>query len=75
MLAAQGGKCAICESTSPGGRWNKNFFVDHEHDSGRVRALLCHNCNAGIGHFFDDIERLRKAIAYLEWYVKWYAEN
>lgn len=40
--------------------------VDHCHDTGKVRGLLCFNCNVGIGSLQDDIEMLRKAIKYLE---------
>lgn len=50
MLAAQGGRCAICESTEPGGPANsKRFAVDHDHTTGAVRALLCMSCNTRIG--------------------------
>lgn len=44
MLAAQGGHCAICPATEPGGA-GKMFHVDHDHRTGRVRGLLCHACN------------------------------
>jgi hypothetical protein len=46
MLAAQGGVCAICAGP-PGGRWNR-LFVDHDHETGKVRGLLCHLCNAAL---------------------------
>lgn len=51
MLELQGGKCAICATTEPKGNGGKNgnFAVDHDHETGRVRALLCHRCNIGIG--------------------------
>ena len=62
MLAAQDGKCGICGSTCSSGR---RLAVDHDHDTGRVRGLLCTNCNAGLGHFQDSKARLGKAIAYL----------
>lgn len=66
MLAAQGGGCAICGSTEPGGRWGTHFHVDHCHESGRVRGLLCGNCNVLLGHAQDDPGRLTEAARYLE---------
>jgi hypothetical protein len=57
----QGGKCAICEKTQ-----DRAFDVDHDHISGRVRGLLCTNCNRMVGHAHDDAARLRKAAEYLE---------
>ena len=64
MLAAQNGCCAICGTNSTGGR--KAFHVDHCHDTGKVRGLLCGNCNSGIGNLRDDIGLLKRAITYLE---------
>lgn len=64
MLIAQGSGCACC-----GAQVNKSgrrLGVDHDHRTGKVRGVLCHHCNAGIGHFEDDPARLRLAIAYLE---------
>ncbi len=69
---AQGGVCAICgelERVQRRGRVRR-LSVDHDHDSGRVRGLLCHSCNAVLGMLRDDPERIaryaRGAIAYLE---------
>lgn len=64
MLADQDGRCAICGATEPGGKGQ--FHVDHCHKGGQVRGLLCHHCNLGLGHFKDDTERIKAAIAYLE---------
>lgn len=63
MFAAQGGKCAICD-TSDLGRTGR-FSIDHCHSSGQVRGLLCDRCNRGIGHFDDSPDKLLRAIAYL----------
>lgn len=63
MLAQQGGKCAICRSEKGGGRGG--FHVDHCHDLGHVRGLLCHGCNVSLGHFQHDIAVLEAAIQYL----------
>ena len=64
MLEAQNGCCAICGTNDTGNR--KAFHVDHCHDTGKVRGLLCGNCNSGIGNLRDDIGLLQRAIAYLE---------
>jgi hypothetical protein len=69
MLADQGGCCAICETEEPG-RGNKYFVVDHDHGTGKVRGLLCNNCNRVLGLFGDSIETIESAIAYLDHYSK-----
>ena len=69
MLAEQGGVCAICKQ--PERAFEKRFdrvrklAVDHCHDTGKVRGLLCTGCNQGIGNFDHNIELLRLAITYL----------
>ena len=63
-LDAQGGSCAICGTTSPGGKWAR-MHVDHDHATGRIRGLLCTNCNRGIGYLSDNPERLERAASYL----------
>lgn len=73
MLAAQGGHCAICPSTEPGGRWGTFFPVDHDHSccpgpkscGECIRGLVCSPCNVGLGAFGDDPDRLMAAVAYL----------
>lgn len=65
MLSNQDGKCSICkieftEKTTP--------RVDHNHNSGTVRGLLCHSCNTAIGHLRENVETLKQAISYLEKY-------
>jgi hypothetical protein len=55
----QGWSCAICGNDEP-------TDVDHCHESGVVRGLLCHPCNVGLGHFRDSPDRLRTAADYLE---------
>jgi len=64
MLSEQNGACAICGTDKPGGK-AKVWSVDHCHSTNRVRGLLCHRCNMGLGYFKDDLDRLRNAIAYL----------
>lgn len=73
MLASQGGRCAVCSTAEPGGRWGTNFMVDHDHAccpgpkscGACVRGLICSPCNVGLGAFGDDVDRLTAAAAYL----------
>lgn len=65
MLEAQDGHCAICPATTPGRANRKYLYVDHDHETGKVRGLLCGNCNDGLGRFIDDIDLLASAIMYL----------
>lgn len=65
LRAAQGGRCAICREAVAAGGYAKRLCVDHDHDTGAVRGLLCRTCNLGIGFLRDDPGRLRAAIAYL----------
>lgn len=69
MLADQGGVCDICKlpevRVSLKGELT-TLHVDHDHDGGKVRALLCYRCNSGLGSFKDDPELLRKAAVYIE---------
>lgn len=64
ILTAQDGKCAICGTTDWPGRHNKPH-VDHCHETGLVRGVLCTNCNSGLGQFRDRTDLLEAAIAYL----------
>jgi hypothetical protein len=70
ILRAQGGVCAICGKSESGivrrGHASAvRMSVDHCHDSGRVRGLLCNRCNRAVGLFGDDPIVLRRAISYL----------
>lgn len=62
MFAEQDGKCAICRKPCKSGR---QLAVDHCHDTGKVRGLLCMNCNRAIGWLEDDVDRLMAAAAYI----------
>ena len=62
LLAEQGNVCAVCKRPSPDGR---RLHVDHCHKTRRVRGLLCHDCNRGIGMFRDSAPLLHAAANYL----------
>jgi hypothetical protein len=62
LREAQGGVCAICRSASA-------VHVDHDHETGKVRGMLCFSCNAALGHFKDDPAVLRRAARYLVTYA------
>ena len=59
MLSNQQGLCRICD------RKMTHPVVDHCHQTGRVRGLLCRGCNAALGHFGDSPVTLARAIRYL----------
>ena len=63
-LIDQGNCCAICGTDVPGGG-HKNLYVDHNHNTGKVRGLLCRNCNLMIGYAKDNNDILEAAIKYL----------
>jgi hypothetical protein len=68
MVVAQGGACAICrraETMKIKGTLVM-LAIDRDHDTGRVRGLLCVNCNMLIGGAHHDVATLRAAIAYLQ---------
>lgn len=67
LLYAQDGLCAVCQRPELGtfrGR-PKRLSVDHDHETGRVRGLLCSRCNRGIGYLQDSPEDLYRAAVYL----------
>ena len=63
MYAAQEGRCQICQKHQT--EFTKRLAVDHCHTTGKVRGLLCSNCNTALGKFNDDIELFSRAISYL----------
>jgi hypothetical protein len=65
LLASQGGGCAICGALAAHSNTEK-LFVDHNHETGKVRGLLCHCCNAMLGYAKDNTSNLCKGIQYLE---------
>jgi hypothetical protein len=62
MFEEQGGKCKICGDKQE----DKKLAVDHCHDTGNVRGLLCNFCNLGLGYFKDNILYMNNAISYIQ---------
>lgn len=65
MLEYQGFVCDICKTGNPGNEY-KHFCVDHNHKTGKVRGLLCGQCNRALGGFYDSLKNLKNAVKYLE---------
>jgi hypothetical protein len=63
MLLAQNNCCAICKVSA--NKFTRQLAVDHCHETGSIRGLLCGNCNTAIGKFKDRIENLQSAAEYL----------
>ncbi len=61
LIERQAGRCPICTQLL-----DEPAHVDHDHASGRVRGILCFNCNAGLGKYGNDPYRLIRAAGYLE---------
>lgn len=69
LLLAQNRRCAICRTDTPAnkrGRAIRAFCVDHDHETGAVRGLLCSACNRGIGLLKDDVAIAEAAADYLK---------
>lgn len=73
QLAAQAWLCAIC-GTDLTNRSKQSVHVDHAHDTGALRGILCGPCNTGLGGFRDSAERLEAAIRYLKAGGVWIAK-
>lgn len=59
IIALQGGGCAICQTP-------EDLCVDHDHQTGKVRGILCRTCNLGIGKLGDQLEGVKRAAEYLQ---------
>jgi len=70
MFLAQNGKCAVCKQpeTDLDTRTQKiaNLHIDHDHKTGKVRALLCRGCNTAYGQLNEDPDRIRMLLKYAE---------
>ncbi len=67
MLVEQDHKCKIC-GVQDGLTKHEKLCVDHDHDTGQVRGLLCNHCNRGLGLFGDNLQTLINAVEYKQ---KW----
>ena len=77
MLKKQNNKCAICgiHQDDSYDEFKRGFHVDHDHETGTVRALLCSSCNRGIGFMGDDPVVVQKADDYLKYHNQLKKEN
>jgi hypothetical protein len=70
LIQLQNNKCKICSAILNidinRDNWNEKACIDHNHQTGKIRGILCSNCNHGIGFFKDNIDLLIKAQKYLE---------
>jgi hypothetical protein len=66
LLAEQDGRCAICGKLPKGIGREVRLHVDHDHDTGRVRGLICLKCNSALAQFGDSLEGVMKAVEYLK---------
>lgn len=65
LSESQNDVCAICEKPQEIKR-GKNLFVDHNHDTGKVRGLLCTYCNVALGYLREDVIVMEKMIKYVK---------
>ena len=65
MVEDQKGLCAICGDFMGTMKGQNKYNIDHDHRTGRVRAILCGACNRGLGQFKDSLARLELAASYL----------
>ncbi len=63
MFKAQGFACKICKTDKTNG---KNWHVDHDHLTNKIRGILCHSCNVLLGHAKDSLNILEAALLYLK---------
>lgn len=66
MFVAQGRKCASCGSTDP--RSKNGWMLDHDHETDKVRGVVCQPCNVALGQVRDSIEHLKRLIEYLQFH-------
>ena len=64
----QNGMCFLCSKVEKPASRNTRLCVDHNHNTGKIRGLLCDNCNRALGMFGDDYRVLQRAANYLEFH-------
>jgi hypothetical protein len=64
LLKEQDNKCAICGRDSF--EFKKLLSIDHDHETGKVRGILCNSCNVAIGLFQDDLDIIKNAHTYIK---------
>jgi hypothetical protein len=64
ILNSQGGVCAICKKVRTD-KGKQHMVIDHSHENGHIRGVLCSQCNKALGCFCDDVNILKSAIEYL----------
>lgn len=74
QLAHQKNRCPICQRVFKS-KGRNGPHVDHDHDVGRLRGLLCFGCNVLLGHAQDDPELLKRAAKYLERFYLEYLQS
>ena len=65
LVEKQDGICLICKQPPNNNKKSDYLYVDHDHKTGKVRGLLCHKCNTGLGCYDDNVLLLEEAIRYL----------
>ncbi|MDP3987304.1 MAG: endonuclease VII domain-containing protein [Nanoarchaeota archaeon] len=71
MVQQQNGKCYVCEKIPD----KRGLYIDHNHEDGRVRKLLCSRCNTMLGHYSDDVRFMREKINYLKDLISYVEEH
>lgn len=66
LMVLQNGRCAICGALPGEVDGARRLHLDHNHETGKIRGLLCMLCNQGLGRFRDDVSLLQAAIDYLQ---------
>lgn len=63
LIARRSGVCVICGENRSG---KKELEIDHDHDTGLIRGVICQKCNTGLGAFNDDLELLECVVDYMK---------